>query len=989
MSRSFQRPALGATVLLFSLALGCAASSAGSSALASPGAMPRGEKPAAPALVSPALPLDPSVTSGRMANGFSYYLKRQKPKDQRVQLLLVVGAGSLHEENDQRGVAHFVEHMVFNGTRRFSKQAMMDFFEKSGITFGSDLNASTGFDRTQYQLSVPTDDPKLLATALDILQDMASSVTFAPEAVQSERSILLSEWLTRQGMSKRVGDQTRNLLLAGSRYLERDPSGDKATLEQMDRERLIAFYQRWYRPERMAVVAVGDIEPELLEQSLRERLSALPAGSPQSAPNADIPVPKEPVVAVITDPELPASSVSVLFKSPGHPLRSEDDFRARLLPGLAMQMLDHRLAEIAQRPDAPFTGASSSVTSGMLGKLDLLSVGARAKEGQIPNSLDVLLAELQRIERHGFTSSELERVRSEYASSFEHAVQARETASIVSLAYALSNLFVTGDAVTAPEFDRDLGLRLLAALRAEDVTRAAAERLRGSQELLLASGASRDAMPEKSSLLAAIERTKAAPLEAYQDKAVGKELLAEPPAPGRIVSEKRIAEVGVTEWGLSNGARVVLKPTDFASDEVVEQSTSFGGNARVNDRDYLSALLASQIVRSGGVGQFDLQALNRALAGKAVSVQPWIDELSEGIGGRAAPKDVETLFQLIHLYATAPRRDAPAFEAWRASLREALRNRDVSPGSVFADAIAKKMWGDEPRRSIPKLADVEQIQLDTALKFYAERFADMSDFTFVFVGKIDEAAFRPLVERYLASLPGKGRKETFKDLGLHRHKGVTRVSVRAGKEDKESVALMFHGDSPWSEQAHTDLVSLEMYLGIRVREVLRERLGGVYTPRVDSSFERLPFNSYALTLSFDCKPSDADKLEQAARAVIAEVKKSGIEASYVEKLRSERTRDLEVSYRRNGFWLDRLLGKYRQGEDPRDILILHELTKRVTSDNVRQAAKKFLRDDQYLEARLLPAVDAPAQSPLTVPTTPTVSPGAAAPAVSPTSSPRP
>ena len=944
-------------------------------------------------MTSPALPLDPSVTTGKLSNGLRYYLKRQKPKDQRVQLLLVVGAGSLNEENDQRGVAHFVEHMVFNGTRRFSKQAMMDFFEKSGITFGSDLNASTGFDRTQYQLNVPTDDPKLLATALDILEDMASSVSFAPEAVQSERSILLSEWLTRQGMSKRVGDQTRDLLLAGSRYLERDPSGDKATLEQMDRERLVAFYQRWYRPERIALVAVGDIDPKFLEQNLRERFSPLPAGSPQSAPQADIPVPQEPVAAVITDPELPASSVSILFKAPGHPLRTEDDYRARLLSAMAMQMLDHRLDEIAQRPDAPFTGASSSAASGMMGKLDLLTVSARAKEGQIPSSLDALLTELQRIERHGFTGSEFERLESEYLSSFEHAVQARETASIVPLAYGLSNLFVTGDAFTAPEFERDLGKRLLETLSVQELSQAVAQQLRASQELLLASGATRDAMPEKSSLLSAVERARSAPVEAYQDKVVSKDLLPEAPTPGRIVSEKRIAEVGVTEWRLSNGARVVLKPTDFASDEVVEQSTSFGGNARVGKRDYLSALLASQVVRASGVGQFDLQALNKALAGKVVSVQPWIDELSEGIGGRAAVKDVETLFQLIYLYASAPRRDEPAFEAWRASLREALRNRDLSPSAVFGDAIAKKMWGDEPRRSTPKLAAVEELQLDTALKFYSERFADVSDFNFVFVGKIDEAAFRPLVERYLASLPGKGRKETFKDLGLHRRKGVTQVSVRAGKEDKESVALMFHGELPWSEQAHTDLVSLEMYLGIRVREVLRERLGGVYTPRVDSSFDRLPYNSYALTVSFECKPSDADKLEQAARDVIAELKKSGIDASYVEKIKSERTRDLEVSYRRNGFWLDRLLAKYRLGEDPRDILILHELTKRVTSDNVRLAAKKFLRDDQYLEAKLLPAVDAPAPSAPAVPAAP-VAPGAAPPAaappsVGPTSSTRP
>jgi zinc protease len=890
------------------------------------------------------------VIKSSSSNGFSYYLKRQKPKDQRVHLLLVVGAGSLHEEDDQRGVAHFVEHMAFNGTRRFTKQAIIDFFEKSGMTFGSDLNASTGFDRTQYQLSVPTDDPKLLATALDILEDWASSVTFAPESVQNERPIVLSEWLTRQGMGKRVGDQTRDLLLAGSRYLKREPIGDKATLEQMGPERLIAFYQRWYRPERMAIVAVGDIDPKVLEPSLQERFSKLAAGSPQVAPDDAIAVGKDPVAAVITDPEMAASSIAVLFKAPSHRLLTEADYRERLLSGMAAQMLDRRLGEIAQRPEAPFTGASSSIASGMLGKLDLVQIGARAKAGQIPHSLDVLLTEIERVKHHGYTDGEL-------------AVEARETTPIAALASALSNLFVTGDAVTSPEFSRDLGNRLLGQITLQEVTQASVERLHVSQEILLASGATRDAMPEKASLLAALEQAKSQPVAAYQDKAVASNLLAQAPTPGSIVSESRIEEVGVTVWGLSNGARVVLKPTDFSSDEVVEQSTSFGGNARVKKSDFPSASFAPQIVRSGGVGEFDRLALGKALAGKVVSVSPWVDELSEGIGGRAAPKDIETMFQLIYLYATAPRRDEPAFEALRASMREQLRNRDVDPGSVFADAVSKKLWGDEPRRSVPTLASIEQIQLDTALTFYADRFADVSDFTFVFVGKIDEATFRPLVERYLASLPGKGRKETFKDLGLHARKGISKVSVQAGKEDKESVVLMFHGESPWSENAHTDLVSLQMYLEMRVREVLREKIGGTYSPRISSNFGRLPFNAYTLSISFECKPSDADKLEQAARDVIADVKKSGIAASYVEKIKSERTRDLEEQYRNNGFWLERLVDKYRQNEDPRNILILHELTKRVTSDNVRLAAKKFLRNDQYLEAKLLPGVQTPAAAP--------------------------
>jgi zinc protease len=328
------------------------------------------------------------------------------------------------------------------------------------------------------------------------------------------------------------------------------------------------------------------------------------------------------------------------------------------------------------------------------------------------------------------------------------------------------------------------------------------------------------------------------------------------------------------------------------------------------------------------------------------------------------------MFQLIHLFATAPRRDEKAFDAYRAALSERLRNRDLSPPEVFSDAIARKLWGDEPRRQLPTRAAVDQMKLDTALDFYRQRFSDLSDFTFVFVGKIDVVSFRALAERYLASLPGGGRKETSHDLGLHRKKGVLEVRVQQGQEDKASVTLIYHGEVKWSEEAHTDLVSLENYLTIRLREVLREELGGVYTPYVSSSFDRVPFDAYSLAIAFECKPADVPKLLQATHTTIAAIKKSGVADSYLEKLRSERTRDLEEVYRSNEFWLDRLVDKYKLGEDPRKILVLPQLTQRVTSENLRLAARQFLRDDQYLDARLTPAG-------------PPVAPAAAAPAPAP------
>jgi zinc protease len=312
------------------------------------------------------------------------------------------------------------------------------------------------------------------------------------------------------------------------------------------------------------------------------------------------------------------------------------------------------------------------------------------------------------------------------------------------------------------------------------------------------------------------------------------------------------------------------------------------------------------------------------------------------------------LFQLVHLYATAPRRDEAAFEAFRGALREGLRNRDLNPFQVFADAVAKEQWGGEPRRLPPPLAAVETLELDRALGFYKDRFADSSDVTFVFVGEIDKDSFRPLVERYLASLPGGGRKEKPRDLGLHRKTGVVRVRVREGLEDKASVILLYHGETAWSESAHTDLVSLQSYLSIRLREVLREQMGAVYTPQVNTEFDRVPYDAYTLTIGYQCKTADIEKLELATREVIAEVKAKGADANYLTKLINQRTRDLEESYRTNDFWIDRLTTKYELGDDPRSILQLHELTRRITSDNIRLAARKFLRDDRYVDAQLRP-----------------------------------
>ncbi|MEY2930160.1 MAG: hypothetical protein RL033_909, partial [Pseudomonadota bacterium] len=908
---------------LLGLLLGCSATSlapTGSSAPAGSTAVAATPRSAGPA--SAALPLDPSITSGSWSNGFTYFLKRQRPGDQRIHLRLIVKAGSLHEEEDQRGVAHFVEHLAFNATRRFSKAAIVDFFERSGVSFGSDLNGETTFDRTEYKVTIPSDDPALLATALDIIEDWTHAISFAADDVQKERPIILAELFNHKTAGKRVGLQTLDVLLEGSRYLQRDPIGQQTVVEQVDPARIETFFQRWYQPGRMALVAIGDLEPTRLEPQLRARFGQLPAGTAQADPNTNVPVGAEPIAAVITDPEKTTSVASVLFKASAHPLRTEADFSTRLISDMASWILNRRLARLGQHPEAPFSSAASYLAAGLLGRVDLLTIAAHSKSGQGSRSLETLLAEVERLERYGITSAELGRAKSDFGRTFQQRVAERDTASLEAIAASLSSLFVNGESLMAPELEQQLGARVISEVGTAEVWQAAVQRLHSSQTLLIATGPARDAMPERSAMLAALRAVKSQPLSQNQEQAVAVQLVPQLPAAGRIVSEERIDELGVSVWQLSNGARIVLKPTDFAGDELLVKATSPGGNARIGAREYPSALYAADIVLASGAGQLERAALDEALAGSRVSVSPWIDELSEGFSGRAAPADVETMFQLLYLYATAPRRDASAFEAWRSSLGEQVRNRDLDPSYVFNDTINKELWGTEARRMVPSAELVAQIDLETALGFYRERFADVSDFTFVFVGKIDSVAFRPLVARYLASLPGNGRKETSKDLGLRLPSGIRTIHVRAGKEDKGAVRLLFHGEAPWSHEAHTDLVSLEIYLRIRLREVLRERLGGAYATYVNSSFERLPFDAYTLSIQFACKPADADKLVRAARDVVAEVQASGIGPTYVDKIKQERARHLEDSYRSNAFWLDRLIDAYRTQDDPRDILKL-------------------------------------------------------------------
>jgi zinc protease len=906
---------------------------------------------------SPALALEPAVQTGVLANGLTYYIRKHPKPANRVLLWLAVDAGSVLEEDDQRGLAHFVEHMAFNGTARFEKNTMIDFFERAGMDFGADVNAFTSFDETVYMLQVPTDDAKMLATGYDVLEDWAGAVTFDPTEVDKERGVVIEEWRLGRGANQRVFDKQWPVFLAGSKYAQRKPIGEKEILETAPVERLKAFYRDWYRPDNMAVIVVGDIDPAAVEKEIEARFGDLqnPPNAPKR-PNVPVPLLDETRVDVQTDKEMSMTQVSVAIKGPRSDYRTENDYRSQLVEEMFHAMLRARLDEIRQRPEAPY--AFSYSYSNQMGRaVDVFSIFAGAKPGQADAAVKTLLVEVERVRRHGFLAPELERVKAEHMRDLERAVAEADTVDGQGYAFELVEHFLEGRTMIGRAADLEFAKKYLPGVTLEEVNRLAETWTNRKDRVISAAGASRDKMPTDKELLAIADGISMMPVQPWQEAGTGGSLMAQVPKAGRVVSKQFIAPLGVSVWTLSNGARVVIKPTDFKNDEVLFQAFSPGGHSLAPTKVFASAEFADAIIAQSGVGEHDAVALRKLLTGKVASVRPFIGELEEGMQGSASPQDLEVLMQLVHLYFTAPRKDADAFAAWKGQMSAFLRNRDLNPQAVFFDELTRVSTGNHPRRQPPSMELIESVDHSTAVDFYKDRFADADDFTFMFVGNVDDARLEQLAATYLASLPTSKRKDKWKDVGVKYPKGVTKVRVEKGQDPKSFVLLAFHGDAKWSPEAEDDLDMLSEALGIRLREILREDMSGVYGVFSVGQLERRPKPRYQFMVGFGCSPDNAEKLTKAVFDLVETVKKDGIDDATIDKLKEQRRRGLEIKKKENQFWSKQLGEHYRYGTDPRKILELDKMVERVSSDKIQKAAKQYL-GKQYVDALLMPEAGA-------------------------------
>jgi zinc protease len=906
-------------------------------------------------------PLPPSeaVVSDTLENGFRYYIRYNGEPANRLLLCLVVDAGSVQEREDQKGLAHFLEHMLFRGTERFPEDQLVDCMERMGMQHGPDVNAYTSCDETVYKLRLPADDPELLQTAMDILEDWAFAATLDPDAVDSERGVIIEEKRTcSQNVSGRVREEFRPVLLGESRYLERPPIGDMETIRDATSADLREFYETWYRPGLMAVVAVGDIEPDTVEQLIIDRFGDHPAAEdPVPRPEAEIPGHDRTRFAVITDPEASGSSVNVVMKRPYRIRTDIAGLRQINLEILAYEIIRRRLGEMSRTPESPVISAGIGDRA-IARDTRSTTLWATVREGREAEALDSLLTTLARMRRWGVTATELQRViRDEmYISRLAHAeLDNRLSADRCN---NLINRYLHGVPIASESCLSLLSYAMLPGFVPEDIRRFADSLDLDSNCVV------RVVMPEeagleppgRNELAAVIDSVENREVSAYVDSMVDGELMAEPPGPGRIVSDSLAVELGTMIIELENGVRVIMKPTDFRESEVIFAAVSPGGYSLYGRDDFLEASNVCGIVSASGMGHFSIDDLVRITAGSCISVTPYINELWEGLSGEAAPDDLEMLMQAIHLTMTAPRLSREDFGIWMDNQLEFLRNRHNDPYAAVFDAMAEELFGGDVRYRVPTVEEMEALDLNRAYEIYNDRFGDASDFTFIFVGSFDPDRLGGLARTYLGSLPAAGREESWRDVMPACREQAVQREMFAGSDSLGLAMLLFSGTAEQEWRRWAALSGLQSLLQMRLDETLRDSLSGAYGVWVSVDVPLRPRPHYSLSVAFATDPDRLPEMTQSALGVLARAAASAPDSIEMAKLREQALRRLEENMESNQWWLSQLqyYAYPPEGRSLRDMLEIRERMESLTADDILTTAERLLDRDRCMEFAVYP-----------------------------------
>jgi zinc protease len=903
------------------------------------------------------LPYDPDVIAGKLPNGLTFYIRKNSEPKNRAVLYLVTKAGSVLETDEQQGLAHFTEHMAFNGTRDYPKNELVNYLQKSGVKFGADLNAYTSFDETVYQLPLPTDSIKVFANGFNILANWAAYQTFDPKEIDGERGVVLEEERARgKDAEERIRNQTLPVLLNNSRYALRLPIGKEEIIKNFKPETITGFYHDWYRPDLQAVIAVGDFDPVAVLGAIKYNFSSLrnPA-SEKPRTYYDVPPTPGTVVKIATDKEFPYTLAEIIVKHPQTVVKTVADYMQSIRVELFNQMLNDRLNELLQKPNPPFLYGRSAYGA-FTGRQDAFTTIAVAKSpAELQTAVKAAVAETERVRQFGFTLTELERAKQSALLAINNAYNERDKTQSEYFVREYQQNFLTGAAIPGISFAYSFYVNNIGKITLAELNAMAGKFVSDQNRVVIVEAADKDKdkLPDEKTLLGWIAAA-GGNLKPYIDYTNDNPLIDKLLPAGKVVSSVADSLIGTTTLTLSNGVKVILKPTKFKNDQILINGYSFGGTSLASDQDFTSDDMAAGIVGGSGISNFSQAELDKKLSGKIVRVSPYISDIAQGISASTTPRDFETAMQLIYLYFTKPRKDADIWQSNINQTKSILATRSLDPASIFEDTISATLSNHNFRGMVITTEQLKTATLDKAFSFYQDRFSDASGFVFSLVGNFDVEVIKPFLVAYLGSLPSANRKETYKNLDIHPPAGQITKTVYKGIGDKSSVQLVFSGNYEYSEDNNVQMDALESILQIKLDQRLREKEGQVYSPGVKASYKKIPNSTYSFTVYFECAPANVDKLVSATMEEIEKIKQNGALPLDIEKFAVTEARSTQVQLKENIFWAGYLGSSSQNGDDPDAILKHVGDLSNVTPQTTKDAANKYLSGANLIKFILLP-----------------------------------
>jgi len=908
------------------------------------------------------LPIDPKVRYGKLDNGLTYYIRANQQPKQRAEFFIAQNVGAILENDNQNGLAHFLEHMAFNGTKNYPGKGVINYLETIGVKFGTNINAYTSLDETVYNLSdVPTTRDGIIDSALLVLHDWSSFISLEGTEIDSERGVIREEWRTGAGAERRMWKESNKLKYPGSQYSKRDVIGDTAIINNFDHQTIRDYYKRWYRPDLQAILIVGDIDVDKVESKIKTLFADIPkkenAGERPIYPileNAN------PIVSIVKDPEASMTRIELEYKHdvmPAEVKLSINGYVFGVANSLISTMIGNRFDEITQQADAPFVGAYANYGELVKSK-DAFQLLAVPKEGKELEGLNALLIEGEKIKRFGFTNSELERAKTDFLKRIEKAYNERDNQKNNALVREYVRNFLTQEVIPGIEWEYNTSKMMMPQLKLEMINQLAKSYVTDSNLIVSIMAPEKVAVkvPSKEEILAAVANAKKAELTAKAEEILNKPLINKIPKAGTVIKESQNKSLETTEWTLSNGVKVVFKPTKFKQDEILLTAFSEGGLSKVSNVDDLaSGMLAAAIVSNNGLGEYSLIELNKILTGKIASVNPSIDGYDEGLSGNSSVSDFETMLQLIYLNFTAPRKDDNAFKAMMNGYRASLANSASDPRKAFSDSIGKTLTNHNPRNITLNLTTMDLIDQDKALNIFKQRFALPADFTFIFTGNIDpnNETVKNSICTYLGGLKSKKGTEKFTDNNIRKPKGkVNNYFTKEMKVKKASNMIVYSAEMPYNITNRTTLTAIGSILNMRYLESIREKEGGSYGVGVRGSMNNTPIHEATLMMQFDTDPQKQEKLMGIIHSEVAQIVASGPRADDLQKVKENMLKKYAEDKAENPWWSNAVERYY---QDKLNLVDDYQASvNALTAESIQNTLKNIVSQGNVVEVVMKP-----------------------------------